>query len=337
MSTPDKREEPQDDATPQDAANLPATTDQDKDAAPEKKAKRLSFAFPKVQGPKLKVPNPFSNPRDEAAKAVFDLLAQDVIDREKISTLLNSDLNLNKRDKQGKTILMRLIEENLDDLAIATIDKGVKLGARDKEGATALHIAVENKKTGLVDVLLARKAPVNIATKQGVTALMIAAATGQTHIMNGLIRRGAGVNKKTKDNVTALMGACENVHEEAVSILLKKGAHTNVQTKSRGKTALMIAAAAGSATIAGKLIHKGARRHTRDNDEKTAYEHAHDNGHEAVCKELTKNRFWFFGQKPPLFAAEVRRRREAQAKKVMMIGARNRDNDDGGPILPLGM
>jgi ankyrin repeat protein len=119
-----------------------------------------------------------------------------------------SDPNINMRDYQGQTALLRAVNAGQNDEVRRIVDSG---------------------------------ADVNLGTEEGVTPLINAAGMGNLEIVRLLIEKGADVNKATKSNYTALMSASLNGHYQIVQLLLDAGADPNAKDKVSGKTALTFA------------------------------------------------------------------------------------------------
>lgn len=119
-----------------------------------------------------------------------------------------ADPNINMRDHQGQTALLRAVNAGQSEEARRIVDSG---------------------------------ADVNIGTEEGVTPLINAAGMGNVEVVRLLIEKGADVNKATNSNYTALMSASLNGHYKIVQVLLDAGADPNLKDKASGKTALSFA------------------------------------------------------------------------------------------------
>jgi len=108
------------------------------------------------------------------------------------------------------------------------VGHGADIEARDEEGATPLMRAAEFGQTGIVRALLEHGAKVEAKDKYGNTALIAAACEcavvdmpDTLPSMKLLLEKGADVNAKNKHGNTALTVALEN-HQTAVAALLKR-------------------------------------------------------------------------------------------------------------------
>ena len=108
------------------------------------------------------------------------------------------------------------------------IEHGADIETRDEEGATPLMRAAEFGQTGIVRELLKHGANVGAEDKYGNTALITAACQCASidmpetlPSMKLLLEKGADVNAKNRDGDTALTLALKN-HQSAVANLLKR-------------------------------------------------------------------------------------------------------------------
>jgi ankyrin repeat protein/beta-lactamase regulating signal transducer with metallopeptidase domain len=106
----------------------------------------------------------------------------------------------------------------------ALIAHGADLDAKDKEGRTPLMRACENSQKGVSELLIAKGADLNVQSNAGHTALHIACATGQKDVVELLIAKGAEVNVKEKAGRSPLVYARDNDYPEIANLLRKHGA-----------------------------------------------------------------------------------------------------------------
>ncbi|AXK60195.1 ankyrin repeat domain-containing protein [Candidatus Chromulinivorax destructor] len=116
------------------------------------------------------------------------------------------------------------------------IDAGVDLNAKDRLGKTPLHLLIYNGNTKLVSVLIAAGVDLNIKDRLGQTPLYD--AIWSDRIEKFCILLDAGVDLNIQDNVgyTPLHYAALKNKVEKVKILIAAGVDVNLQDK-RGKTA----------------------------------------------------------------------------------------------------
>ncbi|CAG5133169.1 unnamed protein product [Candidula unifasciata] len=137
---------------------------------------------------------------------------------------------------------LKVDEELQHDFVNDLIDAGANLNIRDYEGNTALMRAVEeNLQSPIANILRARGADVNVPDKSGLTVLMLAIRKMDNAVflkfLHELIENDVNLDAVDKWGKTALIHAIElkeSVHEKAVC-LLQMGAnpHTGRHLKIR--------------------------------------------------------------------------------------------------------
>ena len=209
------------------------------------------------------------------------ILASDRINAEAVRLLVEAGANVDTKDANGQTALMRaigvgfIVQDEYLQTVEALLDAGPDLNAQDQNGFTALiHTAMGHTSSGVltdgerplmvgppggmivlervyievVRTLLSRGADLDIRTEFGGTALMAAAVMGFTDIVDALLKAGADVNGADNHGVTALMLAANDGHIETVKFLISAGADTHALNKF-GTTALHAAVANGHQEI----------------------------------------------------------------------------------------
>ena len=138
------------------------------------------------------------------------------------------------------------------------------------------------------------------------TPLLAASQYKHHHIVKFLVELGADADRQNYYGVTPLMFSIEN-HETAE--LLVKKSKANVNLKSNCKvTALMGAAAKGSAETVKLLVKHGATIGAKDMWGRTALHYAEDLGREDIVKVLKT-------------AQEQQKKIRAKSKKVKKLSA----------------
>jgi len=128
------------------------------------------------------------------------------------------------------------------------LDSGADVETRDEEGDTPLMRAASHGQTEIFKLLLERGAKTKIRDTQGMTPLIAAACACAVATMNStydimkiLLEKGADVNARTRDGRTALMMAAGSPDDAAsLKLLLTHGADPMAKN-DQGKTALKFA------------------------------------------------------------------------------------------------
>ncbi len=128
------------------------------------------------------------------------------------------------------------------------LDSGADIEARDDEGETPLMRAAAFGQSETFKLLLERGAKINVRDRGGLTPLIAAACSCAIATMNStydimkiLLEKGANVNARTRDGKTALIMAAGSPDDSAsVKLLLNWGADPMAKD-NEGKTAMTFA------------------------------------------------------------------------------------------------
>ncbi|KAG8530261.1 uncharacterized protein KY384_004762 [Bacidia gigantensis] len=178
---------------------------------------------------------------------------------EVVKVLLSTALDLEARDRDGRTALLwaaALGKEELAQLFLTGRTDGrtnAEIRATNYRGKTALHLAAENHRVGMVGLLLEHGAEPNVRSDGGWTALHNAADKGHEDIAALLVEWGADINATTSSGMTALHWCARNGHLRVVEFLLQqKGIKRNAKD-SFDSTPMLGAAQNGHIEIVEKL------------------------------------------------------------------------------------
>jgi ankyrin repeat protein len=152
--------------------------------------------------------------------------------------------------------MISAVKKGKMDYAKLLIKYGVDVNEKDKKGKTALIWAIENGSIKITQMLLDAGAGANTPDSvYGATPLMVAAQKDSNETLRLLLRFGADVNRKAKGDAkgegagwTALMAAAMAGSADGVSQLLRAGADPDI-VNSAGKTALEIAIKEGAKEV----------------------------------------------------------------------------------------
>ena len=139
----------------------------------------------------------------------------------------------------------------------------VDVNARDRSGRTALHIAAGRGQTDIVQLLIQSCAHVDPRDTEGCTPLHLAAAGGQKDTVKVLLDNRADLEARDREGRSPLQYAATRGHAEVVELLLNKGADINVKDKAGGSL-LYKALLKGDGAVALVLIAKGADVRAKD-------------------------------------------------------------------------
>ncbi len=165
-----------------------------------------------------------------------------------LDKLLNFGADVNSKDTDGQTPLIRAAMFGNEYAAKALLNHGADINAADLDGWTALMEAADSGHADVVSLLVNSGAKLGAKGFDGKTALIIAASYPRLEIVKVLIDHGAAVNAADDRGTTPLMTAAYYDAVDVVNLLLKRGADANIRN-SEGKTALDIAKAQGNNDI----------------------------------------------------------------------------------------
>lgn len=108
------------------------------------------------------------------------------------------------------------------------ISDGVDVNTRDKQGRTSLHVSTTATGTTF---LLQMKANINAKDNDGNSPLQYAIRDNRSEVVDILLSQGANVNCKNRDEESCLLLAVQSGNEGIVSSLLASNADLNVTHK----------------------------------------------------------------------------------------------------------
>ena len=137
-----------------------------------------------------------------------------------IIRLLESGININMKDEDGRTALMYAAFNGHTYIMQLLLEKGASVHLRDVNGRTALMLAASGPYPVAVKLLLDNKADPNLVDgEEHFSALMFAAAEGQLEVVKILLKFKADPTLKDIDGDNALTFARNNGHKEVVDYL----------------------------------------------------------------------------------------------------------------------
>ena len=174
-----------------------------------------------------------------------------------LKAAMKDGADVNHRDDDGVTVLMRAASAGRGDMVAALIAGGADAGAKTSGGVNALMMASLGGYVDAARALLAAKADANARDNQGRTALMAAASSGEQAMVDALLAAGADVRIQDASGGTALTYAAAEGFTSAVAALQKRGAKA-------GDAELMLASARCNTSIVQSFIGAGMRVNPKD-------------------------------------------------------------------------
>jgi ankyrin repeat protein len=183
--------------------------------------------------------------------------AADAGDGIAVRRLITLGLDVNGRDVQGCTALIRAAGNGHRALLDELIGLGADVGARSQSGATAMVAALMRGHVDIVEALLAHGTPVDQRFANDATGLMIAAACGSTKAIDALLVAGADIAAHDAAGNTPLHAAAGYAFGSADAMLARTlllnliTAGADVESvNGAGLTPLHVACGAAAATRA---------------------------------------------------------------------------------------
>lgn len=115
-----------------------------------------------------------------------------------IDKILSSrpDFDINKRTKNGETLLMLAVKSGNAKLVKRFLDRGAKVNLADNNGQTAFMIALDSGKKPIIDLFLSGKEPVNSTNKYGQSTLMLFAKGDDLQSFEKMLKNNPDLKKR---------------------------------------------------------------------------------------------------------------------------------------------
>eukprot|EP01052_Picozoa_sp_SAG31_P017551 SAG31_NODE_1204_length_9412_cov_3.727585_8_plen_554_part_00 len=171
------------------------------------------------------------------------------------------------RDTKGRTVVHTASAAGFLDLLTVLIEETTAAGGdvshmlqqKDANGRTPLHAAAEGGSESTMELLLANGADVNALDNSATSALMLAAAEAPVRCLEMLLAHGATCEAASARTGTALHWAVAAGRLAAARLLADASPKQLVHSRdASGHSAIVLAAANGSAEILRLLIEQGA-------------------------------------------------------------------------------
>ena len=142
------------------------------------------------------------NLEKQLVEVIWDKEVSQSVCLEKMKYLIYLGANVNKRNKDGDTVLMEAVKRGNAEIVKFLIENGANVNQKNKEGETALMVASEKGKADIVKLLIENKADVHQKNNDNWNALLVACAEGHFEIVDMLVQNGAesGIEAEVEDD-----------------------------------------------------------------------------------------------------------------------------------------
>lgn len=144
------------------------------------------------------------------------------------------------------------------DAVTTLLDCGVNVDTRDRSGRTALHLASYHGHAALSSLLSSRGASPDARDSMGLTPLMNASFRGEDAIARALLDAGAPIDQSNAVGQTALMFAAAFDRRSTVALLESRGADPR-RTDALGLSASHFAQAGRPLETVERFVRAGVR------------------------------------------------------------------------------
>ncbi len=183
-------------------------------------------------------------------------LHEEKLNQEILDLFLSNGIDINDKDFDGDTILIRALDGRYEKFAKLLIDSGADINIQSgSSGSSALILAIENGYNEMVKILIDKGANVNAKDNKGYTALIKVITYCPFNrffvkmqndecikIARFLIDNGANVNAQMNNGYTPLIYAVIFNKADMVRLLISNNADINIKDM-HDRTALSVAIA----------------------------------------------------------------------------------------------
>ena len=205
---------------------------------------------------------------------------------------LKAGLDINSRDAQGETPLLKAVKNDVESTFICRLIKeGADPSVRNNDNESVLHVlAMSTTVYPCLEQIIAAIKEIDAVDNEGKTPLL-SSSTAATPLFGLLLKKGASLTNKDNDGNTALaLAAGSNRNENLALVLGQKPPSSLLEAKNNeGKTALMRAVAENNYIGAMLLLNAGASTTTADGNGETPLKLAASNDNPTMINALRRH------------------------------------------------
>jgi len=194
--------------------------------------------------------------KGDGAEALQKELMKNYIDEKKIQGLIDSGVNINRRDGKGRTLLFTLSSKRRIESIKILIRNGIDINAEDNYGKTVLSEAVDKMDGMMIRFLLENGASINHINSSGRTILQDVALEENEKVFQILMNQNPDLTITDHYGRTVLYDAVEGGNLAIIREVINNIEDINV-VDNNGQTVLFNAVLKEDPTIAKFLISNG--------------------------------------------------------------------------------
>lgn len=207
--------------------------------------------------------------KGDSAEALQKELLKNYIDEKKIQQLIDSGVNINRRDAKGRTLLFELSAKRRIESIKILIKNGIDINAEDNYGKTVLSEAADKMDGMMIRFLLENGASVNHINSSGRTVLQDAALEENEKVFNILMNQNPDLSITDHYGRTVLFDAVDGGNLEIIREVVNNIDDVNI-TDNNGQTVLFHSVLKENDSITKFLIANGANVNILDKKRQNA-------------------------------------------------------------------
>ncbi|WP_320035318.1 ankyrin repeat domain-containing protein [Halarcobacter sp.] len=199
---------------------------------------------------------------------LFDLAAKRRI--ESIKILIKNGININAEDNYGKTVLTEAVDK-IDGMMIRfLLENGASINHINSSGRTVMHDAALEENEKVFKILMTQNPDLSITDHYGRTVLFDAVEGGNLEIIKEIINNIDDINVVDNNGQSALFYAVLKEDPDVAKFLISNGIDVNILDKKRQNVLFnAVVLGAQNLSIIEILLDRGVKLNIKDYAEKT--------------------------------------------------------------------
>lgn len=194
--------------------------------------------------------------KTDSVESLHKELMKNYIDEKKIQSLIDSGVNINRRDAKGRTLLFELSAKRRIESIKILIKNGIEINAEDNYGKTVLSEAADKIDGMMIRFLLENGSSVNHMNSSGRTVLQDAALEENDKVFNILMSQNPDLSLTDNYGRTVLFDAVEGGNIDIIKEVINNTDDINI-VDNKGQTALFYSVLKDKEIVTKFLISNG--------------------------------------------------------------------------------